>query len=347
MKRIYRTVQTVLLCFAVCFGLFSQTCLAADMFCSIAVQFPAEFQTAAGYEVKLYHVASYDDNELTLSDKFDYPVEIDIYDGASLTAMAYTLESYVFRDNLEADQIESVDSLGIVRFFGLPQGLYLLTGSRVSYAGHWYEMNPVLLMLPYSQDGSLKFDVVLDAKYETGQIPSDDSDTTVNYHVEKKWKGNVSHPDSVCVELLKDGDVIQSVVLSEDNAWAHWWTGLPDGHDYRVVEKNVPENYTVTIVRDGVRFTVVNQYVEPEPEPTPEPGDTPEPEPTPGPEDTPEPEPTPEPGDTPGPETTPEPTPGLPQSGQDWSLVIGFGFIGLGVLLIGLLSYRRERRDDR
>lgn len=339
MSRTYRAFLIVLCSVLVCLVLSVPSVLAANASGSVSIRFDTTAGVMSDYEIRLYHVASYDQGNLTLTEKFDYPVDIDIYDSESLTAMAYTLESYVIRDNLAADIVKNTDKSGFVKFSDLSVGLYLLTGDRISVGGHWYEMNPVLLMLPYSQDGTLVFDAELDAKYETGDIPTDDSDETVNYRVRKEWAGSDVHPDEVTVEFLKDGTVYDRVVLSEDNNWSHWWTQLPIDHEYRVVEVDIPEQYTVQIVRDGVQFVITNQYqdsvIPEEPEDDEEPGPSESVEPTPV-------EPTPE-----QPEPSQPVEPGLPQSGQDWAVVLGFGFIGLGVLLIGLLSYRRERRDDK
>lgn len=80
--------------------------------------------------------------------------------------------------------------------------------------------------------------------------------------VVKKWDDDQNsagqRPDSITVELLKDGTVADTAVLSAKCAWAHTFSGLSDGPDYSVREKTV-KNYKVSYSGDDVNgFVITN-----------------------------------------------------------------------------------------
>ena len=89
--------------------------------------------------------------------------------------------------------------------------------------------------------------------HDTGE-----TEVTVN----KEWVDNNDQdglrPDSIIVELLADGEVIDEEVLNDSNNWTHTFTGLPtklEGKDivYTVREKDVPEGYD--LIYRGVEIT--------------------------------------------------------------------------------------------
>ena len=67
------------------------------------------------------------------------------------------------------------------------------------------------------------------------------------------------------IELLKDGEIYDTVILSGDGNWRYEWKNLPefnaDGTKivWRVTEKNL-KAYTVEIEQDGITFTVTNTF---------------------------------------------------------------------------------------
>ena len=80
-------------------------------------------------------------------------------------------------------------------------------------------------------------------------------------------------PESITVELLCEGQLVATAELSEANYWKHTFTQLEVGKEYEVVERNVPDGFTVTISRTDNQVVITNtaQEVPPEPEnPDPE-----------------------------------------------------------------------------
>ena len=82
----------------------------------------------------------------------------------------------------------------------------------------------------------------------------------------KVWKGGESvRPDSIQLQLLRDGDAYGDPVTLEDGETEYTWTDLDvtdiDGkaYDYTVDEVQVPDNFEKTISEDGL--TVTNEYI--------------------------------------------------------------------------------------
>ena len=72
-------------------------------------------------------------------------------------------------------------------------------------------------------------------------------------------------PTEIVVDLLKNGEVYDTVTLSEENGWSYNWDKLPrynaDGTraEWTMTEQTV-EDYTVLIEKNGITFTVTNTY---------------------------------------------------------------------------------------
>jgi len=163
----------------------------------------------------------------------------------------------------------------------------------------------------------------------TGTSPPGGSGGTVTAAVLKIWVPARDHPDSVRVQLYRNGIPYgDSVELEDGNQWRYKWTGLSKYYTWTVDELNVPTGYIKTMygsVRDGfvITNTLQSGTITPPPgtppetikPPTPPPGEGGNPN-TQGDEESPGPDDTPNPETTPGSEDTPKPgKPGTPGSG--------------------------------
>lgn len=59
---------------------------------------------------------------------------------------------------------------------------------------------------------------------------------TTSLTVNKKWVGTETLPDSITVDLLKNGVVVDTVVLTKENGWTYTWNALLDGYEYTIYE---------------------------------------------------------------------------------------------------------------
>ena len=89
----------------------------------------------------------------------------------------------------------------------------------------------------------------------------------LNVKVTKVWSPNtVGHPSSVQVQLKRDGEVEDTVMLTAMDGWIHEWEGLEPGYTWTVDEDPVPNNYSKVVtgnVKDG--FVIENTYNPPAP----------------------------------------------------------------------------------
>ncbi len=83
-----------------------------------------------------------------------------------------------------------------------------------------------------------------------------------HYRVDKIWEdaADPSHrPEFIEADIYRDGELFQTVKLSEDNSWTYSWTSA-ELYTWSVIEKEVPEDYRVTITQNGNVFTITNIY---------------------------------------------------------------------------------------
>ena len=73
-------------------------------------------------------------------------------------------------------------------------------------------------------------------------------------------------PQSVTVDVTRNGQTITTLTLNASNRWTQTLTQLPmfddngEAYDYDVVENDVPEGYTASVVTRGTTFTVINTH---------------------------------------------------------------------------------------
>ena len=91
--------------------------------------------------------------------------------------------------------------------------------------------------------------------------------TSIN--VTKVWNDTDNsaglRPANVEVQLFRDGQIIDNVILSQSNNWKYTFTNLPKYDNgklikYSVDEMNVPEYYTKTVEKCCLSYTITNTY---------------------------------------------------------------------------------------
>ena len=69
---------------------------------------------------------------------------------------------------------------------------------------------------------------------------------------------STSATDSVTVQLLKDGVVIATAVLNDENEWQIVYTNMPESDSYSIVEVDIPQGFVAAYTQNGYIFTVTN-----------------------------------------------------------------------------------------
>lgn len=258
-KRMMKKAAVFLL--AICFCVPVSFAAGKDRY-TISVTIPMSGIAYSEAECSLYYVASAEDGIAWLPQYEDYHINTNT---EYLPSAAFTLASYIDRDNIEPDMQANADADGTVRFSGLEkEGLYLVCGEPFSYNQKRYTPDPMLVLVP-AWDGAWDYDVAVEMKSDVETIPPSSQTDTKTVKVFKTWTGpetENSRPDSINVQLLMDGDVYRTAALDSRNNWSHIWHGLPSGHRWSVVEDDIPAGYQTIVKTDGSSFAVINEWTE-------------------------------------------------------------------------------------
>ena len=85
----------------------------------------------------------------------------------------------------------------------------------------------------------------------------------INVSVSKVWlnpKDYDKQPTSVVVALYCDGELYETVTLSESGKWSHKWTDLYENHEWTVDELEVPKDYSKKITHVGNAWVITNAH---------------------------------------------------------------------------------------
>lgn len=203
----------------------------------------------------IYKVAILDENNnISINKDFSmYPVDLTLKDK---NVIAGTLSSYAKRDKIKALINTHTNSDGKILYKGLPKGLYLINGESFIKDGYIYTPSPLLIYIDSSTiDNSIR---EFNLKYEKRKV---EGNLEINAY--KIWDNDSGfiHPDNIEVQLLKNGEIIDNFLLNENNNWRKQWKNLSADAYYEVLEKNVPNGYTVSVYRDSSINKIINTHI--------------------------------------------------------------------------------------
>ncbi len=309
-----------------------------------------------GAKFSIYQAATVDKTgKLTVTKEFaGYNVNIPYYnDNEAWKSLATTLEGFVLRDKLSPTDTQTTNEQGQAVFPSndnkkLMPGLYLVLGTRYIKGEVEYETLPFMITMPMQDesDDEWNYDVSLVPKYESR---SEFESAKVDCKVLKVWddKGNeASRPKGVVVQLLRDGEIYDTVTLNAANNWRYKWSNLDAIYQWRVVEKEL-DDYTVSISREGVTFVITNtctKEIPSNPSSPSSPTNPNEPSNPTNPVSPSSPSNPSEPNNPTGPGTPNDPT--LPQTGQLWWPVPMLAAGGLLMIIIGLMCVKGRKDEE-
>lgn len=246
--------------------------------CSMTLHYSKEGRIFPGLEIRIYRFAEFQSSDyFALTETFrNYPVKIHgVTSQKEWRDAANTLAAYIIADNIAPTETQVTDSNGTAVFTGLQTGLYLVQGVLGENAEGIYQFENFILFLPTPQsNGQQNYD--LEAKPKGTFIPHPPKPEEETYQVVKLWKDagiRTDRPDQIHVDILKNGAVHKTVKLDSGNNWSYSWKAEKDGSRWTVVEKDVPDPYTVVITRADNTFTITNSRPAPAGAP-PQTGDT-------------------------------------------------------------------------
>ncbi len=117
----------------------------------------------------LYRVGNYSEGEWKPDKDFEN-AGVSFYDtsASGQKKAAETLEAFIKKENLPAEQTEKTDSSGYARFLEIETGLYLvIPAGDISCGGGTFHAGSFLISIPEGQaDGSVLYDVTVEPKSE-------------------------------------------------------------------------------------------------------------------------------------------------------------------------------------
>ena len=276
-KRLLRQAGCVMAALLFCVMLLQQTVFAADPEQTGSIRL--NYSAVDNAEFKVYRAGEITDNwEFVLTGAFqDIPADLNDLDTEAMTELSETLAAYAAADGIEPDYSGRTDENGQVVFEGLTKGLYLIIGESVIWDGMRYDPVPFLLTVP-SQDaeGAWNYQTEADVKYETSVPEKEETE----YKVVKYWVGDGSgnaRPVQITVDILRDGILYDTQTLTAENNWSYSWTAEDNGSVWQVVEREIPDHYTVKVEKNKTMFLLTNTYAGDTPEEVPKTGDSPVP----------------------------------------------------------------------
>ena len=214
-----------------------------------------------GLSIKTFRVAEvFADGTYALCGDFkDYPVSIySVTSQAEWKNITSTLVSYIVADRLVPTATQTTDKNGAVCFENLLPGMYLTLSVKAEEKSKITTFYDFLTVIPQQQDGEAhNYHVTSYPKCEVQAVTPKETE----YKVVKQWKDSgqsKSRPESIEIEILKDGNLAHTQVLSAKNDWCFRWTAEADGGVWTAVERNVPKGYTVTVTQNGTTFLITN-----------------------------------------------------------------------------------------
>ena len=247
--------------------------------CDLTIYYGYDGVAFPGQRVQLYQIASVSaDFQYTLTAPFaDSGLILNgIQTNGEWNVIRSTLEVQILANNIAPTHTVETNEAGQALFSQLSPGLYLASSVTVALEDSTCFFDSALIALPgLGADGLWQYQVTAAAKSKILlPVPPEEQ---LQLKVLKLWKGDegrTDRPQSIEVEIFRDGAVYQTVILSQDNNWSYRWTAPADGASWKVAEKNVPTGYTMTVEQRETTFVITNTRPDTPPPSPPQTGDT-------------------------------------------------------------------------
>ena len=163
--------------------------------------------------------------------------------------LSVKLDAFVKDHSVSAEKLVT-DAHGNITFTNLPPGLYFV--KQTSAVAGYASCTSFLVTVPNHNAGGYVYDVNASPKTDIAKL----TDITIK----KVWNTDVSTnaTNSVTVQLLRDGVVVETATLSAQNNWQVTYADMHESDVYSIAEVNVPKGFTATYSQSGYVFTVTN-----------------------------------------------------------------------------------------
>ena len=184
-------------------------------------------------------------------------VDLEDMSAENIIIAGQTIESYLLEKQIAPLAEGYSDTNGRLVFDKLSKGLYLAVGFPVKRPPFTYEPSPLLLEV---RDDAENFTYDAYPKMIRATL----AEGARGYMVKKVWLDDSdlfeARPAYVTVDLFRDGELFDTVTLSEANNWQHRWYSLDTEYQWRVAERTVPVNYEMRVEHNTSQFLIKNRH---------------------------------------------------------------------------------------
>ncbi|MCD7728054.1 MAG: hypothetical protein LUH57_06905 [Ruminococcus sp.] len=224
--------------------------------CSLTISYSANSTTTPQTTWSAYKIGSRNPyGGFTLEGSFaDTSITLEGLTTEALSEAAYSLETYAIANGLKADATGKTNTSGTLTLSGLEEGIYLVFSEDVTTDDYIYQSQPSIVEVGGFEDKN----VTISPKTSITTITHE----TTTYSVRKVWTNETSdaaRPTSLKIELYKDGALYDTITLDSSNGWYYEWES-DDSAVWRVAEKNIPTDYTVSYTSSDTKFYITNTY---------------------------------------------------------------------------------------
>ena len=237
--------------------------------CDFTITYRADGVGCAGIPVKAYRIAEVSaDCQYTLTSAFAPTALVlnGIQTAGEWNSIRTTLESFILAQKIAPSLTGTTDSSGQVQFTAIPSGIYLV--AEATYGDDRCFASTLVALPGLGADGLWQYEVAVSPKSEL--LPPVTPDEKIEMKVVKLWRGDSNtsaRPESVTVEIFRDGISQETVLLFEENNWSYIWAAEKDNASWTVVERDVPAGYRVCLSKKDTTFTLTNTWITENPDP--------------------------------------------------------------------------------
>lgn len=264
MKKILSVISVLLLLLSA--TLFQATVCAANPIdlnrsCSLSIEYGYDGKFFEGLTVCTYKIADvYENGTYELTEPFK-SLSVNIYGittQAEWKVVASTLASYIAADSIAPTYKMTTDENGCVAFKNISAGMYLTLEVQTVSDETVITFENFITAVPSPKDEEEHlYDVYARPKYSS-YTPTKKE---LEHKIVKQWKdeGNIhNRPQSVEVDILRNGELYSTQILSSENNWSYSWNYEDDGSKWQAVERNISDDYHVTVESDKTTITITN-----------------------------------------------------------------------------------------
>ena len=177
------------------------------------------------------------------------------WDTETVARAGETLKNYAIVDNIPYIESGKTDKQGKITFDGLENGLYLVVGKRLTVGDTTYVPSAIFFEMRGEDESALNAYPKIILKTLNAQ--------DANYVVKKVWQNDENQPwaraTTITADVYRDGVLYKELELNEANEWTASWTDTQI-HEYIVIEKDIPDGYTVSYEDNTWQYLIVNTY---------------------------------------------------------------------------------------